>query len=76
MVRPEGKSRYSYVFFNNLHGDKWVEPLPKFTEEIGELPKYRGFLLKEYQDLRMRNKSHPPSRPEDEIHITHYAINN
>ncbi|EEF52169.1 flavonol synthase/flavanone 3-hydroxylase [Ricinus communis] len=76
VVRPEGKSRYSYAFFYNLQGDKWVEPLPKFTKEIGELPKYRGFLFKEYQELRMRNKSHPPSRPEDVIHITHYAINN
>lgn len=29
---------------------------------------------KEYQDMRMRNKSHLPSQPEDEIHITYYAI--
>ncbi|KAK9277881.1 hypothetical protein L1049_027438 [Liquidambar formosana] len=74
VVRPEGRSRYSFAFFYNLQGDKWVEPLPQFTKEIGEPPKYRGFLYKEYQQLRMRNKTHPPSRPEDVIHITHYAI--
>ncbi|TXG50470.1 hypothetical protein EZV62_022994 [Acer yangbiense] len=74
VVRPEGKSRYSYAFFYNLQGDNWVEPLSKFTKEIGETPKYRGFLYKEYQALRMRNKTHPPAKSEDVIHITHYAI--
>ncbi|KAK7304616.1 hypothetical protein VNO77_42500 [Canavalia gladiata] len=76
VVRAEGQSRYSYVYFHNLSGEKWVEPLPQFTKDIGEPPKYRGFLYKEYQELRMRNKTHPPSRPEDVIHITHYAIDN
>lgn len=74
VVRSKGRSRYSFAFFYNLHGDKWVKPLPQFTTEIGESPKYRGFLYKEYQQLRVRNKTHPPSRPEDVIHITHYAI--
>ncbi|KAK2664033.1 hypothetical protein Ddye_002607 [Dipteronia dyeriana] len=74
VVRQQGKSRYSYAFFYNLHGDKRVEPLSKFTEEIGEEPKYRGFLYKDYQAMRMRNKTHPPAKPEDVIHITHYAI--
>ncbi|KAJ0049350.1 hypothetical protein Pint_15215 [Pistacia integerrima] len=73
VVRVKGKSRYSYAFFYNLQGDKWVEPLPQFSEDIGEPPKYRGFLYKEYQALRMRNKTHPPTKPEDVIHITHYA---
>ncbi|CAL5029728.1 unnamed protein product [Urochloa decumbens] len=27
-----------------------------------------------YQQLRVRNKTHPPERPEDVIRITHYAI--
>jgi len=75
VVRPKSKSRYSYAFFYNLHGDKWVEPLQQFTKDIGEAPKYRGFLYKEYQELRMRNKTHPPSTPEDVIRITHYALN-
>ncbi|CAJ1975279.1 unnamed protein product [Sphenostylis stenocarpa] len=74
VVRSEERNRYSYVFFHNLEGDKWVEPLPQFTKDIGEPPKYRGFLYKDYQELRMRNKTHPPSRPEDVIHISHYAI--
>ncbi|KAI9174165.1 hypothetical protein LWI28_013040 [Acer negundo] len=74
VVRQQGKSRYSYAFFYNLHGDNWVEPLSKFTEEIGETPKYRGFLYKDYQALRIRNKTHPPDKPEDVIHITHYAV--
>ncbi|KAJ1401624.1 Oxoglutarate/iron-dependent dioxygenase [Sesbania bispinosa] len=76
VVKAGERSRYSYVFFHNLSGDKWVEPLPQFTKEIGEAPKYRGFLYKEYQEMRMRNKSHPPSRPEDVIDITHYVIDN
>lgn len=75
VVRPKSKSRYSYAFFYNLHGDKWVEPLQQFTKDIGEAPKYRGFRYKEYQELRMRNKTHPPSTPEDVIRITHYAVN-
>ena len=74
VVRTKGRSRHSFAFFYNLHGDKWVEPLPNFTKELGEPPKYRGFLYKEYQQLRIRNKTHPPSRPEDVISIMHYAI--
>ncbi|CAL5029726.1 unnamed protein product [Urochloa decumbens] len=66
--------RHSFAFFFNIHGDKWIEPLPEFTAKIGEAPRYRGFVFNEYQQLRMRNKTHPPSRPEDVVHITHYAI--
>ncbi|XAR50062.1 Flavanone 3-dioxygenase [Bertholletia excelsa] len=72
--RQRGRSRYSYAFFYNLDGDKRVEPLPKFTKDIGEPPNYRGFMYEEYFQLRLRNRTHPPSRPEDLIHITHYAI--
>ncbi|EOY21815.1 2-oxoglutarate and Fe(II)-dependent oxygenase superfamily protein, putative [Theobroma cacao] len=75
VVRPKGRSRYSLAFFYNLQGDKWVEPLPQFTKDIGEAPKYRGFHYKEYLQLRVRNKTHPPARPGDEIRITHYKIN-
>ncbi|XVF50142.1 hypothetical protein PTKIN_Ptkin04bG0072100 [Pterospermum kingtungense] len=46
----------------------------QFTQDIGEPSKYRGFMYKEYLQLRMKNKTHPPSRPEDEIRITHYKI--
>ncbi|CAL5029731.1 unnamed protein product [Urochloa decumbens] len=66
--------RHSFAFFFNIHGDRWVEPLPEFTAKIGEAPRYRRFLYKEYQQLRVRNKSHPPARPEDVFRITHYAI--
>ncbi|XP_061360885.1 flavonol synthase/flavanone 3-hydroxylase-like [Gastrolobium bilobum] len=74
VVRTGGRSRYSYGFFRNVTGDKWVEPLPQFTKEIGEPPNYKGFLYKEYQQLRIMNVTHPPSRPEDVINLTHFAI--
>ena len=74
VVRTRGRSRYSYAFFYNLNGEKWVEPLPQFAKDIGEPPKYKKFQYKEYQQLRIRNKTHPPSRPEDVIDITHYAL--
>ncbi|XVE56957.1 hypothetical protein DITRI_Ditri04bG0053100 [Diplodiscus trichospermus] len=74
VVRPKGRSRCSFAFFYNLQGEKWVEPLPQFTKDIGEPPKYRGFQYNEYLQLRLRNKTHPPSKPEDEIRITHYYI--
>ncbi|CAN6241102.1 unnamed protein product [Urochloa humidicola] len=67
-------NRHSFAFFFNLHVDKWVEPLPEFTAKIGEVPHYRRFLYKEYQQLRVRNKTHRPARPEDVVGITHYAI--
>lgn len=65
--------RHSFSFFNP-HGDRWIEPLSEFTAKIGEAPLYRGFLYKEYQQLRVRNKTHPPARPEDVVNIAHYAI--
>ncbi|KAK8526999.1 hypothetical protein V6N12_054228 [Hibiscus sabdariffa] len=57
-----------------IQGEKWVEPLPHFTNHIGKPPFYRGFRYSEYQQLRLRNKTHPPTSPEDEIRITHYKI--
>ncbi|WMV21832.1 hypothetical protein MTR67_015217 [Solanum verrucosum] len=74
VVRPREANRYSCTFFYNVQEDKWVEPLPQFTEEIGESPKYRGFLFGEYIQLRIKNRTHPPARPQDLIHITHYSI--
>ncbi|XP_027169639.1 flavonol synthase/flavanone 3-hydroxylase-like [Coffea eugenioides] len=74
VVRPKGRSRHSFAFFYTLQGDKWVEPLPQFTEEIGETAKFRGFFYKDYLELRTRSKLHPQSRPEDVIRIAHYAI--
>ncbi|CAH1419796.1 unnamed protein product [Lactuca virosa] len=74
VVRPKGRHRHSYVFFYNLQGDKWVEPLPNFCSAIGVKPKYKGFYYKDYQALRMRNKTHPPSTPKEIIRIAHYEI--
>ncbi|CAK9138086.1 unnamed protein product [Ilex paraguariensis] len=74
VVRTKGRNRHSFAFFYNLQGDKWVEPLAQFTTEIGEPPKYRGFVYKDYLALRKRNLTHPPSKREDFINITHYSI--
>ncbi|XP_022137076.1 1-aminocyclopropane-1-carboxylate oxidase-like [Momordica charantia] len=73
VVRQACKERHSYAFFYNIGGDKWVEPLAEFTREIKEPPKYRGFIYKDYLQLRMRNKTHPPSKPQDVINITYYS---
>lgn len=51
------------------------EPLPQFSSDVGELPKYRGFFSKDYQLQRTRNKTHPPEKLEDVVTIKHYAIN-
>ncbi|KAF3631863.1 putative transcription factor TCP14-like [Capsicum annuum] len=76
VIRPRELNRYSCAVFYNVHGDKWIEPLTRFTKEIGESPKYRRFRFREYLQLRLRNRTHPPDRPEDLIHITHYSISN
>ncbi|CAL1371314.1 unnamed protein product [Linum trigynum] len=75
VVRPKGKSRYSYTYFHSVSVEKLVEPLPQFTEEVGELPKYRKFRFGEYLHLKKMGVVHPPERPEDIIHVTHYSIN-
>ncbi|CAM0901949.1 unnamed protein product [Alopecurus aequalis] len=73
VVRNPVAHRYSLIFFFNLHGDKWAEPLPEFAGDVGEAPRYKGFRYGEY--LRLRgNKTHPPTRPEDIVGIAHYAI--
>ncbi|XP_059299905.1 flavonol synthase/flavanone 3-hydroxylase-like isoform X2 [Lycium barbarum] len=74
VLRPNGRSRNSFAFFYSLSGDKLVQPLPQFTKEIAEKPKYRPFLYKEYIQKRKENKSKHVTRLEDEITISHYAI--
>ncbi|XP_047070157.1 2-oxoglutarate-dependent dioxygenase 19-like [Lolium rigidum] len=74
VVRKLGTHRHSLAFFVNLHGDKWVEPLPQFAANVGEAPRYRGFKYGDYMQLRLTNTTHPPSNPEDAAGITHYAI--
>ncbi|XP_059303595.1 jasmonate-induced oxygenase 1-like isoform X1 [Lycium ferocissimum] len=46
VVRPREINRYSYAYFYNVQGDKWVEPLPQFTKEIGESAKYERICLR------------------------------
>ncbi|KAG8379126.1 hypothetical protein BUALT_Bualt07G0055700 [Buddleja alternifolia] len=70
VVRQLGKSRYSYAFLYTIPGDKLVEPLPHFTVNKGDSPKYKGFLYKEYVQLRVRNVT----RPQDRVGIAHYEI--
>ncbi|KAF6160024.1 hypothetical protein GIB67_033108 [Kingdonia uniflora] len=74
VIRQEVKSRYSFAYFQNLEGEKWVEPLPKFTEEIGEAAKYRGFFYKDFIAMKKRIDTHPPSDPKDIFSVKHYAI--
>lgn len=38
VTRQQGRSRHSFLYFYNLQGDKWVEPLPHFTTQIGKQP--------------------------------------
>jgi isopenicillin N synthase-like dioxygenase len=75
VVRNPAAHRYSLVFFLNVHGDKWVEPLPQFATDVGEAPRYRGFKYGEYLKLRARDtKAYQLSKAEDVVDITHYAI--
>ncbi|CAI0399427.1 unnamed protein product [Linum tenue] len=39
VTRPKARSRYSYSFFYSVSPEKWVEPLPEFTDQLGERPK-------------------------------------
>ncbi|CDP01502.1 unnamed protein product [Coffea canephora] len=76
VYRMEGTERDSFAFFYSLKPGKWVEPLPQFTTEIGEPPKYRGFLYDDYMQLRRRDYTdNQPDKYEDIARITYYAIN-
>nr|XP_027067375.1 uncharacterized protein LOC113692980 [Coffea arabica] len=76
VYRTEGTERDSFAFFYSLKPDKWVEPLPQFTTEVGEPPKYRGFLYDDYMQLRQRDYTdNQPDKYEDIARITYYAIN-
>ncbi|RZC60818.1 hypothetical protein C5167_022589 [Papaver somniferum] len=74
VVRPIAprQSHHSVVYFYDINGDKWVEPLPQFTKKIDEKPKYKGFYYKDYTALRVKNAQRSSS--EDVIRITHYAL--
>ncbi|KAK3030602.1 hypothetical protein RJ639_039688 [Escallonia herrerae] len=74
VLRHEVRNRCSVAFFCSIEGDKWIEPLPQFTEEIGEAPKYRWFFFKEFLQARLQKEREPPSRREDVTTIDHYEI--
>ncbi|KAI4326643.1 hypothetical protein MLD38_031933 [Melastoma candidum] len=57
-VVRRARERHLYAFFYNVGGDKWVEPLPQLTKDVG-VAKYRGFVYKEYLQLKLRNKTNP-----------------
>lgn len=73
VVRPKGKSRYAFVFFYNLSGEKWVQPLPQFTKDIGELQKYRRFQFKDYFGVRVNERLNPPARHQDKTTLFTFA---
>ncbi|KAJ7956381.1 putative 2-oxoglutarate and Fe(II)-dependent oxygenase superfamily protein [Quillaja saponaria] len=76
VVKLKGRARNSFVFFYNLAGDKFIEPLPQFTKEVGVAPKYTSFLNKEYLQLRSKTKLDLTAEGEQKIiDVTHYAIN-
>ena len=52
VMRTRGKARASISFFYSLADEKWVEPLPQFTTDVGQPPKYRRYL--EGDSVKMR----------------------
>nr|GEU75191.1 flavonol synthase/flavanone 3-hydroxylase-like [Tanacetum cinerariifolium] len=74
--KPRGRNRHSFAFFYNIGGKKWIEPLPKFTEEIGEAPKYKGFFYKELLQARLKKEKNPLTLREEVIDLDHFATHN
>lgn len=74
VVSRPGRHRHSFAYFVNVDSDKCIQPLPEFTDKLGEPPHYRGFRFGEYQQLRLRNKTHPPATPDEFYNISHYAV--
>lgn len=72
--KPKGRSRQSFAFFYNIGGEKWIEPLPKFAEEIGEAPKYKGFYYKELLQARLKKEINPLTLREEVIDLEHFSI--
>ncbi|XP_016477566.1 jasmonate-induced oxygenase 1-like [Nicotiana tabacum] len=74
VVRPNGRSRNSFSFFYNISGGKWVEPLPDFTKQIAEKPKYKGFFYSDYLQKRKENKLKRTSGLEDDLGLSHFSL--
>ncbi|KAK1582393.1 hypothetical protein Q3G72_014549 [Acer saccharum] len=67
----QGHGASNYVVFGILAGGVFI----LLCKKILSNNKFRSATHRvEYQALRMRNKTHPLAKPEDVIHITHYAI--
>lgn len=74
--KPKGRNRHSFAYFHNIESEKWIEPLPKFTEEIGEAPKYKGFFYKELLQARLKKEIDPLTLREEVLDVDHFEINN
>ncbi|KVH92242.1 1-aminocyclopropane-1-carboxylate oxidase 5-like [Cynara cardunculus var. scolymus] len=72
--KPKGRTRHSFAFFYNIGGEKWIEPLPQFTEEIGKAPKYKGFFYKELLQARLKKETNPSTLREEVLDLDHFAI--
>ncbi|KAI3784351.1 hypothetical protein L1987_43449 [Smallanthus sonchifolius] len=72
--KPKGRNRHSFAFFYNIGGEKWIEPLPKFAEEIGEAPKYKGFFYKELLQARLKKERNPLTLREEVLDLDQFAI--
>ncbi|XP_076933251.1 1-aminocyclopropane-1-carboxylate oxidase 1-like [Bidens hawaiensis] len=72
--KPKGRNRHSFAFFYNIGGEKWIQPLPKFADEIGEAPKYKGFFYKELLQARLKKERNPLTLREEVLDLDHFAI--
>ncbi|XP_076905244.1 S-norcoclaurine synthase 1-like [Bidens hawaiensis] len=53
---------------------QWIQPLPKFAEEVGEAPKYKGFFYKELLQSRLKKERNPLMLREEVLDLDHFAI--
>ncbi|XP_057473103.1 flavonol synthase/flavanone 3-hydroxylase-like isoform X2 [Actinidia eriantha] len=53
VMRTRGKARASISFFYSLADEKWVEPLPQFTTDVGQPPKYKRYLEGDFVKMRL-----------------------
>lgn len=72
--KPIGRTRHSFAFFYNIGGEKWIEPLPEFSTEIGEAPKYKGFFYKELLQARLKKERNPLTLREEVLDLDHFEI--
>ncbi|KAH9300905.1 hypothetical protein KI387_012488 [Taxus chinensis] len=66
------RRRCSFAFATNPK--KLVSSLPQFTSEMNRPAAYQSFFYEDYMVKRVRNKTHPPAKPEDFADIPIYAL--